>query len=188
METVTKDNSKIKKIVLMALGWGLIVLGVIFVYATDFKRSWPLGWVLSSGGLIVVCLTDFFAILALSKKEMISPWKVKKAIGLLITCLLAVGLMGVSGYDLVKGPQKVVLKEAYTTKEKNEVSDGRIFKERWKTCIAGKTKDGKSVKIDIEEENISRVRTVLLQGQGKEEVIVSYYKGLRRFYDIDLAQ
>ena len=182
METVTKENKIVKKVLIIVLEVALIVLGVIFTYATDFKRSLPLGVLLISGGLFAFCLLDFLAILSLSKKEMLSPWKIKKAIGLVITCILTACVMGVSGYDLVKGPQDVVLKETYTTSERNRASEGRIWIDRWKTCIVGKTKEGKSVKIYVEKDEIAKVRNVLLQG--KEEVIVCYYKGIRKFYDI----
>lgn len=60
----------------------------------------------------------------------------------------------------------------------------RIWENPRNTYIAGRTKEGKKVKIYIKEnEDITKVRTALLKG--KENVTVYYYKGFRVFYDIE---
>ena len=181
METETEENKKTKKVLIILSELALIVLGVIFLYAVNFKRSLPLGILLISGGLFAFCLVDFLAIVSLARRETLSLRKIKRAIGFLITGILAACMVGVSGYDLVKGPQKVVLKDAHTTSKR--VRKERIWENPRNTYIAGKTKDGKSLKIHIEDEDITKVRTVLLKG--KQNVTVYYYKGLRVFYDIE---
>lgn len=118
MGTETEENKKTKKVMIILSEVVLIVLCIIFLYAADFKRSLPLGILLISGGLFAFCLADFLAVVSLARRETLSLRKIKRAIGFLITGILAACLVGISGYDVVKGPQKVVLKDAHTTSKR----------------------------------------------------------------------
>lgn len=62
METGTKENRKVKEGLSVLLAVILIVLGLSFVYGTDFKRSLPLGVILIYSGALFIILTDVLTI------------------------------------------------------------------------------------------------------------------------------
>ncbi len=181
MDTETKENRKVREVLSIVFGVILIALGLIFVYGTDFKRSLPLGVILIYCGALFIVLTDVPAIFFPSMDE---PMFFTKKVRLFVACIIGVCLLGVSGYDFVRGPQETVLEQPYISRKSEKI---RKKKRVSVTYLKGKTEAGKDVKILVKgEENKEEVSDIVLEelSEGNNKIIVSYYKGLRIFYDI----
>ena len=179
METVTNEKKKANFAWKLLLILVLFVLGAGFANAAYFKGSLPLGMLLMHGSFFIGLLSIF------------SPSKVKSnpskhIIGLLAIAILFIfsgSQVVVSAYDLMKGPQEIVLEDA-DTMQRNERSGkyGRATV----TYLTGKTEAGDTLKIRLRGNKKEKDVDAVLKTD--DTVIVSYYKGLKTLYDIKKAK
>ena len=80
-------------------------------------------------------------------------------------------------YDLVKGPQEIVLEDAETYKviRTGYRSSGTHY------YLSGKTEDGTTVKIAMTKDKFEEMSAIINE---TDPITISYYKGLNEFYDL----
>lgn len=182
----TKDKKKIEFSTI--LEWAFFsVLAIAFIVGyiifdwTYFKGSVPLGKVLMHGSMTIGIPVKLFLVL-FSKSD---DADVKKGV-ILIVCIAAI-LCGIplakSCYDLVKGPQEIVLEKVIVEEEFDYVDDYYI------TYLNGTTEDGERISIRVDNNLEGKVNKLTERNSGiiVFPYVVQYYKGLKRLYDIEVA-
>lgn len=159
------------------------IVGYIIVGWTYFKGSVPLGKVLMYGsvtiGISVQLFWDFFL-----KRD---DADLKKGV-ILFVCIADI-LFGIplakSCYDLVKGPQEIVLKNVIV----EEGHWNSSFFEPYRTDLMGTTEDGERIRIIVSVNLEGKVNKLTERNSGiiVFPYVVQYYKGLKRLYDIEVA-
>ena len=159
------------------------IVGYIIFDWTYFKGSVPLGKVLMHGSMTIGIPVKLFLV-SFSKSD---DADLKKGV-ILIVCIAAI-LCGIplakSCYDLVKGPQEIVLENVI-------VEEGRwkgSFFEPYRTDLMGTTEDGERIRIRVDNNLEGKVNKLTERNSGiiVFPYVVQYYKGLKRLYDIEVA-
>lgn len=183
----TKDKKKIEFSTILEWAFFSVlaiafIVGLIIFDWMPFKGSVPLGKVLMHGSMTIGIPVKLFLVL-FSKSD---DADVKKGV-ILFVCIAAIwcGIpLAKSCYDLVKGPQEIVLENVIVEEEYWSKSF-----DTYRTYLNGTTEDGERISIRVDNNLEGKVNKLTERNSGiiVFPYVVQYYKGLKRLYDIEVA-
>lgn len=176
-EEIKLAKKKISEIILLITV--VFIIGAIFTNFTEFKHSLPLGTFLMYLPMFILLISIF--ILNLKNIKTFKTIIIVILIG--IFCLITGNKVFSAMYDLIVGPQEIVLEDAEVIIKKRHQRYGSGSKKL--KYLKGETKNNNTKEIYIRgKERENCVKDVLVDSN---KVIVYYFKGINELYDIKVS-